>query len=175
MANKKRIRSYYKKKLGRYRLNRSDIIAIEKLLRIYSNAYEKKKASLYGHPTEPTDGRRHMPRRYADMHVKVGRFRHKLPRFGWLSMEIDYTGVEYIYNADSVKFLPKSIKKARYFQICCSPGMEVTFSPFLTTVGAQTNYATGEELRVMKGVVSEIEKYLLGSKKSFINIIKLEN
>ena len=168
------MRSYYEKSLGRYRLERNDIVAIEKILRIYADAFEKKEASLHGGPTTPPDGRKHMPRKYADMHVEIGRYRHKLPRLGWGEMEIDYSGVEYIYDADSVKFLPKAFKIASYFHICCSPGIEVTFSPLKTTVGAQTNYATGNELKIMKEVVSEIEKYLLESKKSFINLIKLD-
>lgn len=152
---------------------RDDIIAIEKILRIYADIFEISEASRYGGLTTPPAGRKHMPRRFADMNVKIGRYKHKLPRFGWLSMEINYSGVDYIYNADSVKFLPKVFKRTRYFQVCCSPGIEVTFSPLKTTIGAQTNYATGIELKVMKEVVLEIEKYLSKSKKSSFNKINL--
>jgi hypothetical protein len=173
MANKKRTQSYYSNSLGRHRLNRSDIIDIEKILRNYADAFEKDRASKHGYNSAPPEGRKHMPRKFADMHVKVGRYKHKLPRLGWLSVEIDYSGVKYIYNADSVKFLPKAFKSVRYFQVCCSPGIELTFSPFRTTIGAQTNYATGKDLKVMKEVVADIEKYIFESKKSFINSIKL--
>lgn len=169
MANKKRENLYYESSLGRYSLNRGDILQLEKILRVYADVYEKKKASIHGGLTSPPEGRKHMPRKYADMHIKIGRFKHKLPRFGWGYMHIDYTGVQYIYDADSVKFLDKSIKKARYFEISCSPGIRITFSPLKTTIGAQMNYATGVELKAMREAVEAVEFYLLKRKNSFLN------
>jgi hypothetical protein len=150
MTNKKRAKSYTKKKLGRYKLNRKDILVIEKMLRKYANVYEMKKAAIYNKSTSPPSGRRNMPRIYADMHVIA-------------------SGV----HADSIKFLPKSIKSTSYFEVNCRPGILVKFTPLSTVISSQENYATGRELMVMRGVVSEIEVYLLSRQKSFINRIKL--
>lgn len=140
----------YRIKLGRYRLTRRDILVIEKLLRIYADAYEKRQASTHGGRVIPPEGRRHMPRKYADMHV-------------------NFNGVR----TDSVKFLPKGITHSRNFEIRCNPGMWVEFTPFSTTVGGQVLYATGMELKTMKEVALKIENYLGKCDKSFINICKL--
>ena len=133
-------------KLGRYRLSRRDILVIEKLLRIYADAYEKRQASSYGLSTEPPKGRRHMPRKYADIHV--------------------------IFNgesADSVKFLPKNIKQSSNFEIRCDPGMWVKFTPFGTTIGGQVLYAKGIELKIMKDVASKLEGYIVSLPKALLN------
>lgn len=151
MTNKNRSKSYSKKKFGRYQLTRRDILVIEKILRIYADAYEKKHLLLAGENPFPADGRRNMPRKYADMHVTIG--------------EMD---------ADSIKFIPKSIKFTRYLKVQCSQGIIVSFTPLATEIAAQTNYATGNELKIMKEVVSKIGNYLLGSKKSFFNIVRLD-
>lgn len=147
MTNKKRPKNGYKRKLGRYRLNRANILTIEKILRVYADAKEMKHARVSTLPR----GQRHMPRKYVDRHVRVG---HYVPYlFGFYSHEDDY-------DADSVKFLPKVIKKSRYLEVACKPGITITFTPFSTTIHAQTNYATGQELRVMKDVVASLEKYI---------------
>lgn len=145
------MQNLYRIKLGRYRLSRSDILVIEKLLRIYADAYEKRQASTYGHSALPPDGRKHMPRKYADMHV-------------------NFNGVR----ADSVKFLPKEINRSSNFEIRCSPGMWVEFTPFKTTIGAQVLYATGVELKTIKEVASKIGNYLNKCDRSIINIVKLD-
>jgi len=153
MPNKKRrerMQNLYHIKLGRYRLSRRDILVIEKLLRIYADAYEKRRASTYGDSSTPPDGRKHMPRKYADMHVS-------------------FNGVR----ADSVKFLPKEIKRSSNFEVRCSPGMWVEFTPFKTTIGAQVLYATGAELKTIKEVASKIGNYLRERDKSLINVCDL--
>jgi hypothetical protein len=150
MANKKRrerMQNLYRVNLGRYKLTRRDILVIEKLLRIYADVYEKKHASNYGQSTNSPDVRRHMPRKYVDMNV--------------------------IFNgqrADSIKFLPKDIRRSSNFEIRCDPGIWVKFRPFSTTIGGQVLYATGVELMVMKEVASKIEMYLRKANKSLINI-----
>jgi hypothetical protein len=171
MANSKRDKNSYIKKLDRYSLNRADIIAIEKMLRVYGDAREMKVAGV---STLPAD-RKHMPRKYVDRHIKIGRYKPfsiEIGRnyFGW-----SHAGVENIYDADSVKFLDKSIKKSRYVEIACRPGIAVTFTPLTTTIYAQTNYATGNELKLMKEVVVAIEEYLLKSNSSFLNLCKLNS
>lgn len=75
---------YTELSLGDIKLTRRDILVIEKLLRIYADAYEKNEASSYGQTTKPLRVRKHMPRKYADMNVV-------------------FNGVR----ADSIKFLPK--------------------------------------------------------------------
>ena len=91
-----------------------------------------------------------MPRKYADMHVT-------------------FNGVR----ADSVKFLPKDIKHSSNYEVRCSPGMWVTFTPLSTTIGGQSTYATGVEYKTMREVAAKIEEYLRGRKKSIINICNL--
>ena len=153
MSNKnrtERMQNLYSVKAGRYRLSRRDILVIEKLLRIYADAYEKRQALKYGKSILPPEGRRHMPRKYADMHVNFNGER-----------------------ADSVKFLSKDIKRSSNFEIRCNPGMWVKFTPFSTTIGGQVLYATGVELMVMKDVVLKIETYLKGRDRSLINYCEL--
>jgi len=89
--------------------------------------------------------------------------------FGW-----SRAGVEYIHDADSVKFLPKFVKEARYVEIECWPGISISFTPLTTTIYAQTHYVTGKELKVMREVVSEIEEYLSRCTDSFFNICLLK-
>lgn len=144
------MQNLYRVKLGRYRLSRHNILVIEKLLRIYADTYEKSRTSKHGHNALPPGGRKHMPRKYADMHV-------------------NFNGVR----ADSVKFLSKEINFSRNFEIRCDPGMWVKFTPFSTTIGIQVLYATGVELKVMKEVVSKIEAYLSKCDKSLINLCKI--
>lgn len=144
------MQTLYRVKLGRYRLNRRDILVIEKLLRIYADAYETSHAKKHGGRTTPPAGRRHMKRTYADMHVNFNGER-----------------------ADSVKFLPKRIKRSSNFEIRCDPGMWVRFTPFRTTIGAQFTYATGNEFKVMKEVAKKIESYLIQSRRSVMNVVSL--
>lgn len=150
MANKKRrerMQSLYRIKLGRYRLNRRDILVIEKILREYADVFEKREAKRFGQSTTPPTGRRHMPRKFADLHVNFNGER-----------------------ADSVKFLSKDIKRSSNFEVRCSPGMWVEFRPFSTTIGGQVLYATGMELKTIKQTAAKIETYLKRCKKSFMNI-----
>lgn len=154
MANKKRrlrMQTPYRVKLGRYRLTRRDILVIEKLLRIYADEYEKRQGRVQGDMTTSSKGRRHMPRKYADRHVV-------------------FNGVR----ADSVKFLPKSIKRSHKFEVLCKPGMWVEFTPFRTTIGGQVLYATGAELMTIYEVSAKIESYLMTRKRSIINICNFE-
>lgn len=153
MANKKRrerMKQLYRVKLGRYKLSRRDILVIEKILRIYADAHEKRQAAQFGHSKTPPTGRKHMPRKYADMHIVFNGHR-----------------------ADSVKFLPKNIKRSNRFEIRCSPGMWIEFTPLSTTIGVQVLYATGPELKTMKDVVSKIEAYLSKCDRSILNVCKL--
>ena len=174
MVNVKRDRNGYRKRLGQYRLNRADIIAIEKLLRLYADAHEINYASKYGKRTTPPDGRKHMPRVFADMNIKIGRYEPYAIELGWNYFGWRRAGIDFFFDADSVKFLPKSIKKARYFELQCRPGITLTFTPLSTTIYAQTHYATGRELTIMKEAVLAIETFLLGAEKSRINICTLD-
>jgi hypothetical protein len=167
MANKKRDRNGYRKQLGRYKLSRADILAIEKILWEYADARELKIAGVDVMP----DGRKHMPRKFADRNVKIGRYRPFYISLGLKEMSINYPGVDYIYDADSVKFLPKHISRSFYLQIECHPGIAITFRPFSTEVYAQTQYATGKELMIMRKVVEDIEGYVSKLKTSAINVI----
>lgn len=170
MANKKRSRNAYIKNLGRYRVNKRDILAVEKILRMYADELEMKHTNVSSIP----EGRRHMPRRFADMNIKIGRYRPFSIRLRLMSCEIYYPGVEYLYSADSVKFLPKPIKKSRYVRVACDPSISVTFRPFSTKIYAKTHYATGKELKVMKSVIRDIESYLGNLKASSVNTVYLK-
>ncbi|NLA43346.1 hypothetical protein GX865_04325 [Candidatus Saccharibacteria bacterium] len=153
MANKKRkerMSKLYRVKLGRYRLTRRDILVLEKLVRIYADSHEKRQAAQFGHSTIPPDGRRYMPRKYADMHVTLN-------------------GLQ----ADSVKFLPRHIKRSHRFKIRCRPGLWIEFTPLNTTIGAQVLYATGPELNVINEVVAKIRAYLEKCDRSIINLVDL--
>lgn len=153
MANKirrERMKELYRVKLGRYRLTRRDILVIEKLLRMYADAYEQQHALKYGQSTNPPKGRRHMPRKYADMNVIFNGHR-----------------------ADSVKFIPRQITYSSRFEIRCDPGLWVKFTPFSTVIGGQVLYATGIELKTMKEVAQKIESYLQSSPKSWVNFVDL--
>lgn len=141
------MQNLYQIKLGRYKLTRRDILVIEKILREYADSYEKRQAKTYGQSTTPPAGRKHMPRKYADMHVNFNGER-----------------------ADSVKFLSKDIKRSSNFEVRCAPGMWVEFKPFTTTVGGQVLYATGIELKVIKQTAIKIEAYLQKCDKALFNI-----
>lgn len=173
MVNKKRDRNGYKKQLGRYRLSRDNIIALENILRQYADAHELHYATKYGKTTTPPAGRKHMPRVFADMHVKIGRYKPLSFEVGRAHYGIHYAGVDYFQDADSVKFLPKSIRKTRYVEVACRPGIVITFTPLTTTIYAQTHYATGGELKVMREVVSKIERYLSALPSSYLNTCSL--
>lgn len=153
MANKnrrERMQKLNRIKLGRYRLSRKDILVIEKLLRIYADAHEKRQASAYGDSAEPPNGRKHMPRKYTDMYVT-------------------FNGE----TADSIKFISKSNSRSSNFSIHCRPGMWVEFKPFSTTIGFQGLYATGIEMNTIYEVVEKIKDYIKGRRKSIINILNL--
>ena len=157
MANKKRDINGYRKQFGKYKLNRADIVAIEKMIRVYADAREMKYEGIIKLP----EGKKHMPRKYADRHIEIGRYKPftiqiSLNYYGW-----SRAGVDYIYHADSSNFLPKNIMKSSYVKISCFPGIYVEFTPLSTTVYAQTHYATGNELKVMREVLSSIENYIL--------------
>lgn len=170
MANKKRDRNGYKKQLGRYRLGRKDIIAIEKILRIYADAREMHFARISSLPKS----KRHMPRKFVDCHISIGRYSPYHITMGWGEFGIHYPGVDYIFTADSVKFLPKSIKKSRYIEVACKPGISISFRPLSTTIYAQTHYATGKELKVMKEVIKLAEEYFSKLPKSTFNLCRFD-
>lgn len=144
------MQNLYRIKLGRYKLNRRDILVIEKIFREYADVFEKREAKRFGQSTTPSAGRKHMPRKYADLHVNFNGQR-----------------------ADSVKFLPKYIKRSSHFEVRCSPGMWVEFKPFRTVIGGQVLYATGIELKVIKQTASKVEAYLRKKSKSLFNICDL--
>lgn len=167
MVNKKRDLNRYKQQLGRYKLNRTDLLAIEKILWVYADAREMRLAGV----TKLPDGRKHMPRRAVDRHASIGRYRPFHFSVGWNEFGIHYAGVDWISQEDSVKFMtrPEYPKRTSYIELAAWPGIKVTFTPFSTTIYAQTNYATGKELMVMKNVVNSVEDYLSGRLKSFFN------
>lgn len=144
MRNRKRDLNGYKKQFGRYRLTRKNIMVLEKVLWEYADAREMKLSNIDQMP----QGRKHMPRKFADRHITVGDCQ-----------------------VDSVKFLPKSIERTRYMEVACKPGITITFTPRSTVVYAQTHYATGAELRTMKKVLGSLEAYFATLQKSIFNII----
>lgn len=153
MANKKRrlrMQELHRIKLGRYRLTRRDVLVIEKLLRIYADEFEKRQAKSAGSRITLPVGRKHMPRKYSDRHVVFNDVK-----------------------ADSVKFLPKSIKRSHRFEVRCAPGMWVTFTPFDTTIGGQVLYATGAELKAIYEASERIERFIKTRPGSLINVCLL--
>jgi hypothetical protein len=165
MVNKKRDLNGYKKQLGKYKLKRVDILTIEKLLRVYSDSKEMQSEGISKLP----DGKKHMPRKYVDRHIEIGRYKPftidiERNYFGW-----SRAGVRLLHQEDSVKFLPKRIRKSSYIKILSWPGIQVEFTPLSTTIYAQTHYATGLELKVMKEVISNLEQYLSTLPSSHIN------
>lgn len=167
MANKKRDKNTYVKRLGRYRLDRADLLAIEKILWVYADFCEMKHAGIDKLP----DGRRHMPRAVVDRCASIGFYRPFHFTLGWGEFGINYADIDWIYREDSVKFLSKQgyPKRTRYLELAAWPGIKVIFTPLSTVIYAQTHYAKGRELKVMKKAVSEIERYLDESKLSFLN------
>ena len=171
MANKKRDRNGYRKELGCYKLNYSDLLAIEQLLWIYADAREMKHAGV----TELSENREHMPRRFVDRYAFMGRYRPFHIKFGWDWFDIYYAGVDWIYREDSIKFLKERgyPKRTRYLELAAWPGIKVTFTPRSTTIFAQTHYATGNELRIMRDVIHRLEAYLSNIDKSRMNLVQL--
>lgn len=166
MVNIKRDRNAYCKQFGKYRLNRRDFLAIEKILWVYADAREMKNAGV----NKPPEGRKHMPRRGVDRHASIGRYRPFHVSFGWNEFGIHFAGVDWIYQEDSVKYLakPEYPQRISYLELSAWPGIKVTFTPLSTTIYAQTNYATGNELRVMRSCVANIEHYLSKCKRSLV-------
>ena len=146
MRNSKRDLNGYSNRLGRYRLSRKNIMILEKIIWEYADAREMKYVGALKLP----DGRKHMPRRFADRRVAVGE-----------------------HYADSVKFLPRSINKTRYMEVACKPGITITFTPLSTRIYAQTNYATGNEKKAMMKSILSIEEYLTRLPRTFLNTISL--
>lgn len=173
MANKKRFRENYKKNLGRHIFSRHDILVIEKMMREYGEAYDERM--MKGYSSAERKKLSENSRKFADCHVQVGRYHHRLPRFGWMSMEIDYSGVEWIENADSIKFLSKHYRSARYFEVSCHPGIRLTIKPLSCVLSANRQYATGIELRVLNNVLHKIEDYVLKAKKTWKNRVIITN
>lgn len=141
----------YRVRLGRYSLKRRDILVLEEIFRDFADTYETLEASKYGKQVQLSKTRKRAPRVYADMHV-------------------EFNGVR----ADSVKYLPKSITKSRYFSIKCSPSVWITFTPFSATIGAQQLYATGEELDAIYKLVAAVKNYLYQCDKAIVNVWKLK-
>lgn len=152
MANKKRKTEYAVKKLGCYRLTSKDIMVLQKILRRYADVCESKKDMISGRVHKLPEGRGVMPRNRMDMHVAIG------------ALTVDHVGL-----------LPKRIKKTRYLEVNCTPGIKVEFRPLSTRIGSQENYATGIELMTMRRTVGEIEDYLTSRRNSILNEIKLSS
>ena len=171
MVNKKRDRNGFKKRYDRYRLKRSDLLEIEKILWVYADAREMKNTGV----TKLPDGRRHMPRATVDRYASVGRYRPFYITVGWGECGIYYPGVNWIYREDSLKFFSRGDypKRTHYLELVAWPGIKVTFRPLSTTIYAQTHYATGRELMAMRDVVSKIENYLLNLDREFLNTCML--
>lgn len=150
MANKKRVNSYAVKKLRCYKLTRKDVVVLQKILRRYADLCESKKDMISGRVRRLPDGRGVMPRNRMDMHVTVG------------DLSVDHIGL-----------LPKKIKRTRYLEVNCTPGIKVEFKPLSTKIGSQENYATGVELMAMRRSVAEIIAFLETRKRSFANLISL--
>lgn len=168
MVNIKRDRNGYIKRLSRYRLNRSDLLAIEKMLRIYADAREMQHAGIARLP----NGHRRMPRVAVDRYASIGRYMPFHLSFGWNEFGVHFAGIDWIYREDSVKLFSRKgyPKHARYLELVAWPGIKVTFTPLSTTIFAQTHYATGKELKAMKEAVNAIENYLMGTTKTFLNV-----
>ena len=141
------------------------------MVREYGDAYDQRM--MRGYLSAERKKLSENTRKFADCHIKVGRYHHRLPRFGWMSMEIDYSGVEWIDNADSIKFLSKYYRSARYFEVSCHPGIRLTIKPFSCELYANRQYANGAELRVLDSAVAHIEQHILGLHRKFNNRITL--
>jgi len=167
MANNKRDLNGYKKQLDRYRLNRTDILTIEKILWTYADAREMKYAGV----SKPPDGRKHMPRRFMDRYASIGRYRPFYITVGWGERSIYFAGVDWIYREDSAKFLSRRgyPKRTCYLELAAWPGIKLTFTPLSTVIYAQTHYATGKELKAMKKTVQTVEDYLANVPRGLIN------
>ena len=171
MANNKRSRSGYRKELGRYRLNRAAFLVIEKILREYADTCEMKYAGV----SKVADGRRHMPRKVVDRYVSIGRYRPFYITIGWGECGFHFAGVDWVYYEDSIKFVSsrRYRKRLNYVELAAWPGLKITFTPLSTVIYAQTHYATGNELKVMKSVAYNIERYILNLPCKLVNCISL--
>lgn len=171
MANKKRSKHSYSKQLGRYRLKRADMLVIEKILWSYADICEMKHAGVSKMP----DGRKHMSRTVVDRHVSIGRYRPFHIGFGMSHFSVEFAGVDWIYQEDSVKFLSKAgyPKRTRYMEFAAWPGIKVTFTPLSTTIYAQTHYATGKELKAMKETVESLGSFIESLQRSYVNTCRL--
>lgn len=171
MANKKRDKSTYIKKLGCYRLRRKDLLVIEKILLTYADFKEMKGEGISKMP----EGRRHMPRKFIDRYASIGTYSPFYIAFGRWYFGINYAGVDWIYQEDSVKFLSKSghPKKTRYLELSAKPGIRVTFTPLSTTIYAQTHNAAGRERQLLKDVSDRLEEYIKGLPTARLNYCHL--
>ena len=124
-----------------------------------------------------SEGRKHMPRKSVDRFASIGQYSPFHLSFGRNEFGIHYAGVDWMIQEDSIKFLskPEYPKRTRYLELAASPGIKVTFTPLKTIIYAQTHYATGTELMVMKKTVLNIENYLSGCRKGIVNGVKLKN
>lgn len=168
MANKKRALATYRENLGRFHLDRKDILVIEKILKEYAAVYDETVLNRFS-DSEHKRRVSKQTRKFADVHVKVGRWKSRMIKFGWDYIEIDYTTVRYIYDADSIKFLPKHIRSSRYFKVGCQPGIWLRISPLKCELIAQRHNAGGKQMMAMNKAVRDIEAYLSGCKKSIFN------
>ena len=171
MANKKRFRDNYEVSLGKHCFTRKDILAIEGMMHEYAEVLDDRILRRY--PESETKEIRKRTRKFADVHVKIGGYRHKLPRLRWGEIEIDLTGAQWFYDADSIKFLPKSYKVARYFQVTCQPSIVLTIKPFSCILSANRQYATGHELKALDSTVAIIERYVRGLTKNHSNRVAI--
>lgn len=171
MANKKRDKNGYRKQLERYRLTRKDLLVIEKILWTYADAKEMARTDSKA----LSHNRKHMPRKSVDRYASVGRYNPFHLSLGWNEAGTQYPSINWVYREDSVKFLSGRgyPKRTSYLELAAWPGIKVTFTPLSTTIFAQTHYATGKELMVMRKVAHSIEEYLLKADKSLINVCKL--
>jgi hypothetical protein len=146
MANNRRDKGGYTKQLGRFKINRKDILIIEKILWEYADIVEMSNTGA----TKPPDGRRHMPRKTVDRYISIDGNR---------------------YDSIKVRGVSKRHFKTRNIEIAAWPGIKVTFTPLRSEIYGQTNYATGNELYKMREVISSVESYIDSRPRSLLNDI----
>ena len=143
--------------LGRHKLSRKDILALEDIVCTHMEEVNKirHKQRIRAH-TKTDDVREY---RLIDTYIEVssswlGGRGIELFKDGY-AIKI---GVEYEANYDSIKNLPLDIP-IRYLKISGKPGLYLSFSPLHTKLTAKRAEAGNEERKSMDTAVRQIESY----------------
>lgn len=171
MPNKKRNLSTHHKSLGKFHVCLHDLLVLESLLLTYADARELKHAGLKEMPR----GIEHMPIAIVDRYVALGQLRLPTISIGRNFIGCSSLGVDFDYKIDTISILQSynRPKYTRYIRLGVWPGIHISFTPFKTVIHAQTNYATGKELMVMRKVINDVEDYISSLKPALINKVEI--